>query len=202
MVITASYHPRTCGRPGTTSRPVPCAYDAVHHISECTLSPCADVSLHRCGSPCGRCFYSMGLSTYDPSLGRWHDKGLHRLRNHPVPGEARMSEMLNQQEKILVSVENLIFSTEMIPPSCATRVEDPDGSSTALSLMRIGKSKSMMARSKNAKRSSNPGRITMTRVRLQVIHRHRNGGCLSGGVRVVHQNHEDEKNSSEFFEID
>ena len=28
------------------------------------------------------------------------------------------------------------------------------------------------------------------------------GGCHSGGgeVRVVHQNHEDEKNSSEFFE--
>jgi hypothetical protein len=60
----------------------------------------------------------------------------------------------------------------------------------------------------------------MTRVRLKVISRHQNEGkpssaisdegsrrcgaslCLSGWVRGVHQNHEDEKNSSEFFEAD
>ena len=28
------------------------------------------------------------------------------------------------------------------------------------------------------------------------------GGCLRGGVRMVHQNHEEEKNSSEFFDCE
>jgi hypothetical protein len=106
--------------------------------------------------------------------------------------------------------ENLVFSSSMMPSSCATRTEEPDDSSTVSSLMRFYISKNPLNFSLGCslKRAAFPkgtrsiamhGYLFFSRkfpsFPYPVIHHYHDREMPGGGVRTDHQNHEDEKNS-------